>query len=97
MSQLLVKLVGLNTVKGSLFAVTSMDVLFGMDKSLSDLSPGLIASLASFRDARNRLFDSLGNEIVATCDQLRVQTDTANTDTGEAIQDQLNSLTFGKF
>ena len=92
----LTKIVGLNRIVANLFAVTSMDILIMTDDSLKEVSPVLLASLINFRAGRDELFRALNAVILVAIEQRKNLSDVAATDDGEALQEQLTKLTFGK-
>jgi hypothetical protein len=97
MSNLLLKLIGLNRLQGALFTCTSMDILINADESLVNLTPALTNALRNFKRARDTLFVTLKDEILLGCKLIKEENDVFTADTGESIQEQLNNLTFGKF
>ena len=92
----ILKLVGLNRIQGNLFAAASLDLILAADSSLKDISPEIKSALHNFSEARNKAFTALNNEVVNLLGSMKLQSDVINTDTGEAIQEQLNNITFGK-
>lgn len=89
------KLLALSRLQGSLFD-TSVNVLLECDESLKELSPQLLIALKQFLDIRGQVIKVITAEILSVGTKAAARETTYLTDCGEALQEQLSNLTFGK-